>query len=59
MGHDPKQHQPAAPRRKTPGYADACSPQDPRTNTRPRGNGPTDHKETVKSARKLEVVLGQ
>ncbi|MEA2368747.1 MAG: hypothetical protein QOH38_1465, partial [Thermoleophilaceae bacterium] len=30
----------------------------PRTNTRPRGNGPVDSGETEKSARKLRDVLG-
>jgi hypothetical protein len=59
MGHAPKKHPIDESRRTVPGRVDACSPQDPRTNTRPRGNGPMDHRETVKSARKLEVVLGQ
>lgn len=59
MGHHPKTHPREEPRRDTPGYVGTCSPQDPRTNTRPRGNGPMDHRATMKSARKLEMVLGQ
>jgi hypothetical protein len=35
-----------------------AQPQDPATNTRPRGNGVTDRAETEKSLHKLEDVLG-
>jgi len=45
------------PRRETAERLDA-RPQDPRTNTRPRGNGPLDSGEKERSAAKLEVVLG-
>jgi hypothetical protein len=56
MGRNP--HNPIAePRRSAPERLDA-RPQDPRTNTRPRGNGALDGREAEKSVRKLEVVLG-
>jgi hypothetical protein len=50
----------AAPRQSgcPPSDHPDARPQDPRTNTRPRGNGPMDRGETEKSARKLETVLG-
>jgi len=56
MGHNPKNpiHE---PRRSAPGHVHA-RPQDPQTNTRPRGNGPLDGREAEKSAHKLETVLG-
>ena len=56
MGHTPKTPI-AEPRRSAPERIDA-RPQDPRTNTRPRGNGPLDGGEREKSAQKLERVLG-
>jgi hypothetical protein len=56
MGHNPK-NPIAEPRRSAHVRVDA-SPQDPRTNTRPRGNGVLDGPEAEKSARKLGVVLG-
>jgi hypothetical protein len=56
MGHTPKteldEH-----RRDAPQRVDA-RPQDPKTNTRPRGNGREEQGETQKSGRKLETVLG-
>jgi len=57
VGHHPKQHPIDGPRRDATGRADT-RPQDPRTNTRPRGNGTLDFGEKEKSARKLEGVLG-
>jgi hypothetical protein len=43
--------------RRGPGRR-ATRPQDPRTNTRPRGNGQLDGREAYRSARKLKMVLG-
>ena len=43
-------------RRDVPGRIEA-RPQDPTSNTRPRGNGLLDGREADKSARKLEMVL--
>jgi hypothetical protein len=56
MGHKPK-NAIDEPRRE-PGRRLPARPQDPRTNTRPRGNGTLDSGEKEKSARKLEHVLG-
>jgi hypothetical protein len=56
MGHTPK-NPIDEPRRSAPGRVDA-RPQDPKTNTSPRGNGERDRGETEKSASKLERVLG-
>jgi hypothetical protein len=56
MGRNPN-NPIAEPRRGAPERVDS-RPQDPRTNTRPRGNGPLDGRETEKSALKLETVLG-
>jgi hypothetical protein len=56
MGRNPN-NPIAEPRRGAPERVDS-RPQDPRTNTRPRGNGPLDGCETEKSALKLETVLG-
>jgi hypothetical protein len=56
MGHNPKNLR-DEPRRGQPGRVDV-HPQDPRTNTRPRGNGSLDGREADRSARKLEMVLG-
>jgi len=57
VGHHPKQH-PIDGRRRDATARTDIRPQDPRTNTRPRGNGTLDSGEKEKSARKLEVVLG-
>ena len=57
MGHDSRQIPISEPRRDAPDRLEA-RPQDPRTNTRPRGNGQRDGGETEKSAVKLERVLG-
>ena len=57
MGHRPTQQQVGDPRPGSPARLDA-RPQDPRSNTRPRGNGPLDGREKEKSAQKLERVLG-
>jgi hypothetical protein len=58
MGHRPTtQHPISEPRRGAPERFDA-RPQDPHTNTRPRGNGTLDGREREKSAQKLERVLG-
>jgi hypothetical protein len=47
------------PRESAPERQDeGARPQDPQTNTRPRGNGALDGREAEKSADKLETVLG-
>jgi len=56
MGRNPRQPM-TQPRRHGPQRTEA-RPGDPRTNTRPRGNGPRDRQEVERSARKLELVLG-
>ena len=56
MGHTPN-NPIREPRHHVPERAEA-RPQDPRSNTRPRGNGQLDGRETDKSARKLQMVLG-
>jgi hypothetical protein len=56
MGHNPHDNS-IAGRRDAPRRVDS-RPQDPRTNTRPRGNGARDGDETEKSTRKLKDVLG-
>ena len=58
MGHRPTTHNPIhEPRRSALERFDA-RPQDPHTNTRPRGNGDLDGREREKSAAKLQRVLG-
>ena len=57
MGHTPSHNHIGEPRPTAHERVEA-RPQDPRTNTRPRGNGDRDRGETDKSARKLERVLG-
>jgi hypothetical protein len=42
-----------------PNRAVTARPQDPRTNTRPRGNGVRDDRETRRSEQKLFEVLGR
>ncbi|MEA2397715.1 MAG: hypothetical protein QOK25_1271 [Thermoleophilaceae bacterium] len=56
MGHNPT-YKPEEGRRDALHRVEA-RPQDPRTNTRPRGNGTRERGETEKSTRKLENVLG-
>jgi hypothetical protein len=56
MGHTPN-NPIREPRHHVPERAET-RPQDPRSNTRPRGNGQLDGRETDKSARKLQMVLG-
>jgi hypothetical protein len=56
MGHNPT-YKPEEGRRDASHRVEA-RPQDPRTNTRPRGNGTRERGETEKSTRKLENVLG-
>jgi hypothetical protein len=57
MGHRPTHNPIREPARGTPERFDA-RPQDPQTNTRPRGNGDLDGREKDRSAQKLERVLG-
>ena len=57
MGHNPTQDAVGDPRPQEPERVEA-HPQDPQTNTRPRGNGELDGREKDKSAQKLERVLG-
>jgi hypothetical protein len=56
MGQKPD-HNPIEQRREPPERGEP-RPQDPATNTRPRGNGTRDSGETDRSTRKLEAVLG-
>jgi hypothetical protein len=58
MANTPQQHPIDEPRRAAHESANGAEPQDPQTNTLPRGNGPLDGAETQKSARKLEEVVG-
>jgi len=57
VGHNPQQH-PIDKRRREAAERPDARPQDPRTNTRPRGNGLLDSGEKERSAAKLAVVLG-
>ena len=57
MGDNPKHNRIDEPSR-TPYQRVDATPQDPETNTRPRGNGERERGETEKSTRKLEGVLG-
>ena len=50
-------HPVAEPRRDAQMRLDA-RPGDPRTNTRPRGNGPADRREVERCVEKLGLVLG-
>ena len=44
--------------RRAPQESGDARPQDPQTNTLPRGNGELERGETAKSAQKLEQVVG-
>jgi len=56
MGRIPRQLE-VERRHRDPDRVEA-RPSDPRTNTRPRGNGPRERQEMERGVRKLELVLG-
>jgi hypothetical protein len=56
MGHTPT-YKPDEDRRSAPERVYA-RPQDPKSNTRPRGNGVRESGETERSTQKLATVLG-
>jgi len=56
MGRIPRQLE-VERRHRDPDHVEP-RPSDPRTNTRPRGNGPRERQEMERGVRKLELVLG-